>query len=112
MNQFSPPLVYLNLETWVRSLGQGRPHGEGTSNPLQYSCLANHHRGAWWAIVHGVTRSQTQLSDHTFFLSSDSSLHTVFLNMDLYYNKCFLGCMGECEMVIYVEFGKLMGSTF
>jgi len=33
----------------------------------QYSCLENPmDGGAWWAAVHGVTRSQTQLSDFTF----------------------------------------------
>ena len=41
--------------------------GEGNGNPLQYSCLANPmDGGAWWAAVHGVTRSWTQLSDFTF----------------------------------------------
>ena len=36
-------------------------------NPLQYSCLENPvDGGAWWAAVHGVTRSQTRLSDFTF----------------------------------------------
>ena len=41
--------------------------GEGSGNPLQYSCLANPmDGGAWWAAVHGVTRSRTQLSDFTF----------------------------------------------
>ena len=41
--------------------------GEGNGNPLQYSCLGNPmDRGASWAIVHGVTKSQTQLSDFTF----------------------------------------------
>ena len=35
--------------------------------PLQYSCLENPmDRGAWWATVHGVTRSRTLLSDFTF----------------------------------------------
>ena len=35
-------------------------HGEGTGNPLQYSCLKNPlDGGAWWAAVHGVTKSQT-----------------------------------------------------
>ena len=34
--------------------------GEGNCNPLQYSCLENSmDRGAWWATVHGVTKSQT-----------------------------------------------------
>ena len=44
--------------------GSGRSPGEGNGYPLQYSCLENPmDRGAWWAIVHGVTESQTQLSD-------------------------------------------------
>ena len=35
--------------------------------PLQDSCLENPmDRGAWWATVHGVDKSQTQLSDFTF----------------------------------------------
>ena len=47
--------------------GLGRPPGEGNGNPLQYSCLENFmDRGAWWAMIHGVTKSQTQMSDtHT-----------------------------------------------
>ena len=35
---------------------------EGNGNPLQYSCLENPmDRGAWQAMVHGVTESQAQL---------------------------------------------------
>ena len=42
-------------------------YGEGTGEPLQYSCLENPMGGgAWWAAVHGVTRSRTQLSNFTF----------------------------------------------
>ena len=38
--------------------------GEGNGNPLQYSCLENPmDRGAWWAMIHGVAKSQTRLSD-------------------------------------------------
>jgi len=41
----------------------GRSPGERNGNPLQYSCLGNpNDRGSWWAIVHGVTKSQTQLT--------------------------------------------------
>ena len=41
--------------------------GEGNGTPLQYSCLENPmDGGAWWATVHEVTKSQTQLSDFTF----------------------------------------------
>ena len=47
--------------------GLGRSPGEGNSNPLQYSCLENPmDQGAWWATVHGVTKSWTRLSDFTF----------------------------------------------
>ena len=42
--------------------GLGRSPGEGSGNPLQCSCLGHPiGRGAWWATVHGVTESWTQL---------------------------------------------------
>ena len=41
--------------------------GEGTGDPLQYSCLENPmNGGAWWTAVHGVAKSQTRLSNFTF----------------------------------------------
>ena len=41
--------------------------GEGNGTPLKYSCLENPMgRGAWWAAVHGIAKSQTQLNDFTF----------------------------------------------
>ena len=44
--------------------GLGKSFGEGKGNPLQYSCLENPtDRGACWATVHEVAKSQTQLSD-------------------------------------------------
>ena len=44
-----------------------RYFGEGNGTPLQYSCLENPmDGGAWWAEVHGVTKSRTRLSDFTF----------------------------------------------
>ena len=46
--------------------GTGRSPGEGNGNPLQYCCLENFMDGeAWWAIVHGVTKSRTRLSNFT-----------------------------------------------
>ena len=40
----------------------GRPPGEGSGNPLRYSCLGNPmDRGAWWATVHGVAQSHSLL---------------------------------------------------
>ena len=47
---------------WEDSLEEG---GHGT--PFQYSCLENPmDRGAWWAMVHGVAKSETQPSTHVF----------------------------------------------
>ena len=54
-------------EIWVQSLGFEDPWNKGTAYPLQYSCLENSmDRGAWQAIVHGVAKSQTRLSDFHF----------------------------------------------
>ena len=47
--------------------GLGRSPGEGNGTPLQYSCLKNPmDGGAWWAAVHGVTKSWTRLGNFTF----------------------------------------------
>ena len=44
--------------------GLGRFPRERNGTPLQYSCLENPmDRGTWWAIVHEVAKSQTQLRD-------------------------------------------------
>ena len=60
--------------------GSGRFPGEGNGNPLQYSCLENPmDRGAWWASVHGVAKSQTQLSTFTFTFFHFHIIHKPFL---------------------------------
>ena len=47
-------------KTRVRFLGREDPLEKGNGYPLQYSCLENPmDRGAWWATVHGVTKSRT-----------------------------------------------------
>ena len=49
--------------------GSGRSPRVGKSNPIQYSCLENStDREAWWALIHGIAKSQTQpkqLRTHT-----------------------------------------------
>ena len=73
-----------------------RSPGGGNSNPLQYSCLENPmDRGAWWAVVHGVTKGQPWPSDWahvhawkvgrvTFYLSNwISKLLMPFVTLDL-----------------------------
>ena len=93
--------------------GLGRSFGEGHDNPLQYSCLENPmDRRAWWATVHRVTKSWTQLKQLNihynnscmiiplfFFLTLDTlfflailqkgqELFTLFLSCFLTHNPC------------------------
>ena len=58
----SPPAIQ---ETQVQSLGWEDPLEKGTATQkLQYSGLENPmDKGAWRGTVHGVTKSQTRLSD-------------------------------------------------
>ena len=57
----NPPAVQ---ETWVPSLGLEEPLEKGMATQPQYSCLENPvNKGTWRTTVHGVAKSQTQLSD-------------------------------------------------
>ena len=50
-----------------KGYGQREYDGEGNGTPLQYSCLENPmDGGAWWAAVHGITKSRIRLRDFTF----------------------------------------------
>ena len=54
----NPPAMQKPQETWVRSLGE--------EDPLEKEMAIHSSTLAWeipWAIVHGVAKSQTQLSD-------------------------------------------------
>ena len=63
-----------NVEDRGSVPGLGRSPGEGNDNPLQYSILENPMGGgAWWSTVHGVTKSQTQLSNFTSVFHGCSS---------------------------------------
>ena len=57
-------------KTWKQP--KGLSTGEGNGNLSQYSCLENSmDRGAWWAMVHGITKSWTRLSTQHKGLSTD-----------------------------------------
>ena len=102
--------------------GSERPSRGGNAYPLQYSFLENFmDRGAWWATVHGVAKSQTWLSTHTHtdthkdytimdftewvnFLTDLTSFkvewtqcHERGLNCNHYKNKCFLNMISPAD---------------
>ena len=63
----------------IRDMGSipvsGTFPGGGHSNPLQYSCLeSSMGRGAWQTTVHGITKSQTRLSDLACMQASSFTL--------------------------------------
>ena len=71
--------------------------GEGSGTLLQYSCLGNPmDRGAWWATVHGVGKSRTQLNDLTLSLCILSAFHSrdsAFVNRGISRPKHSMGCI-------------------
>ena len=80
--------------------GLGRSPGERNGSPLQNSCLENPmDRQAWYAIVHGVTKSRTQLSNFTSFhfitegARSDIKKTVLFLTLpsNLAWDTCHFG---------------------
>ena len=72
--------------------------GEGNGTPLQYSCLENPmDGGACWAVVHGVAKSWTRLSDITFTfhfhaLEKDMATHSSALAWRIQGTGSLVGC--------------------
>ena len=96
--------------------GLGSSPGEGNGNPLQYSCLGNPmDRGAWWATIRGVTKSQTRLSTHLvhlylnkaaiFFKKKRTTVYSLFLILGIsgMLNTC-RGPLGFMEMENYLGY--------
>ena len=67
MNVYSSLYLLLRYFLWYIFVYVYMYVGEGNGTSLQYSCLENPmDGGAWWAVVHGVAKSRTRLSDFTF----------------------------------------------
>ena len=72
---------------------------EGNGTPLQYFCLENPmDGGAWWAAVHGVAKSRTQLSDFTFTfrfhaLEKEMATHSSVLAWRIPGTGSLVGCL-------------------
>ena len=83
--------------------GWGRSPGGGNGNPLQYSCLENPmDRGAWWAKVHGITKSWTRLKWLSIHMGWLWKFQNVFIGyatpkenrcMWVWVHKCVCVCM-------------------
>ena len=90
-----------------------RSPGEGNGNPLWYSCLENPmDRGAWQATVHGVAKSQTQLSNFTLTINSwlNSSIQNwenweVTVEIWAYWNQSPADAKGEFYMTFFTAWG-------
>ena len=105
----NPPANTRNSRDAGSILGLGRSPGGGNGNTFQCSCLENSmDREAWQPIVHGVTKSQTWLSDwactHTH---THTHTHTpavcVLQWRHIQYNKIkphCLGCGNQCPIVL------------
>ena len=86
-------------ETWVQSLGQEDQEGNGY--PLQYFCLENFiDRGAWWATVHWVAKSQTQLSDFQFHMVLNVNRTYCGDRTAVYTNTESLHCTPEMNIML------------
>ena len=108
--------------------GLGRSPGDGNGNPPQYFCLGNPmDRGAWQAVVHEVSKSQTHLSDfenewvyihQCYFLNlsypllpppcpqvHSLHLHLHFFSVNRFISTVFLDSVSMCGACMLSHFG-------
>ena len=82
--------------------GLGRSPREGNGNPIQYSCLENPmDRRAWWAMVHGVAKSWTQLNDTPLVLRVCLGLNfsTLHCNWSQFFEEEIRSCL-SCDRLL------------
>ena len=85
--------------TRVRSLGQEDSPRGGNSNPLQYSSLGNPmDRGARWATVHGVAKSQTKFSNST--------------STEMFNNVVLVSGVQQSDSVIHIHVSIILQNLF
>ena len=107
----SPPASARDVRDTGSIPGLGRSPGGGYGNPLQYSCLENPiDRGAWWATVHGVAKSQTGLSTahSTSFTYKDEFkpcfFTCVLTYINLLWHLCYTYVYTHWNHIIYVSY--------
>ena len=82
-------------ETWVQSLGWEDPLEEGmATHPSIFAWRIPMDRGAWWATVHGVAKSQARLSDvtslHFFYANTFRKIGEASIRVRVFYVKTSL----------------------
>ena len=80
--------------------GSGGSPGEGSGNPLQYSCLGNHmDREAWWATVHGVANNhgvvRQQLTTSIHYAVNIKIINAYFI---FFFHRKFLKSAIHCTL--------------
>ena len=82
------------------SWGSGRSLGEVNDNLLRYACLGNPmDRGACWTTIHGITKSQTRLSNTCTHTHTHTHTHTYVLGAFFAYFSSFFystGLLNAC----------------
>ena len=107
------PLANAGDEGSIPGLGRS-PRG-GSSNPFQYPCLKNSmDRGAWRASIHGVTKSWTWLSMHTYGGASGNNWLREHTERKKWRNKdsdhCNLGWLSVTNTVLSEEVSGIRSS--
>ena len=73
------------FDPWIRKMPYLLLPGEGSGNPLKYSCLENSmDRGTWWASVHGVAKSRHDQVQHSCTLFQLSLSFITHLNVPVF----------------------------
>ena len=71
--------------------GWERSPGGGNGNPLQYSYLGSPmDRGAWWATVHGVAKSWTRLTEHTYTPTHTRSCASLYSSSKWFHDALYV----------------------
>ena len=96
----NPPANAGDARDAISIPGLGRFPGGGHGNPFQYSCLENPmDRGAWWATVHGVTKSRSMHAIHASSEACCNGLNHIPLPPPNSYVEILPPSILECDYI-------------
>ena len=114
----NPPANARDIRNMGCIPGLGRSPRGGNGNQLRYSCLENPmDRGAWGAIVHGVTKGQTQLKQFSMYAcptetGNDVDSQIFILNFGLQFATTLFSCSNFPPQFAHWEFFQLVSMIF